>query len=132
MKRLIAVALPVALITVGLAGMAEARRGGKHGGRIVMKLVKKGVLTDADVARLKELKGKAKECRMQVKSGAQAKGSCRAAFLEVLQEKLNVLKAAVDKVKDKPGLSAKVAKTIQKLEKRIAKKQAKAAAPSPQ
>jgi hypothetical protein len=50
----------------------------------------------------------------------------------VLQEKLNVLKAAVDKGKDKPGPSAKVAKAIQKLEKRIAKKQAKAVAPSPQ
>jgi hypothetical protein len=123
LKLLVAAVVPAALIAVSVTAEAGP---GKRGGRFLQKLVDVKALEASDLSGLDALKTSFKECRQQVKSGAQQKGACRGKGLELMKAKAGLLEKAVGKIQDEK-LQRKVKRHLAKLNKRIAKISAKAA-----
>jgi len=123
LKLLVAVAVPVALIS---AGTAEAKgwKGGKDV-RLLKKLVKSGALEKADLDGVKQAAKDLKACRKEAK---KAKGTARGACLDKRLAFENAKIAAFEKAGGKVTKEAwkrRIASRIERLKKRAGKIQAK-------
>ena len=110
---------------------AEAGKGHRgKGGKLIKQLVRAGALTKEELKALRPGMKEARACRKAVKAGAQAKGSCLPKFIETAKAHQALLQGALPKVTD-DKLKAKLERHLAKMTKRIAKMEAKAAAPAP-
>jgi hypothetical protein len=110
---------------------AEAGKGGRGPHRLVRKLVKSGAITRAELEALRPAMKEARLCRKAVRAGSQAKGSCLPKFIAAKKSRLALLQGALGKVTE-PKLKSRLERHIERMTKRIAKMEARAAQPAPQ
>jgi hypothetical protein len=123
LKLLVAVAVPMALIS---AGTAEAKRwrGGKDV-RLLKKLVKTGALEKADLDPVKQAAKDLKACRKEAKkTKGTAKGACLDKRLAFVNAKIAALEKAGPKV-TKERWKKRLNRRLERLKKRVGKIQAK-------